>query len=127
MSSQSSTFTACPYDLADLADLADPIATIKREEALAAMDERLFAQASDRPDETRLNAALEGLRLAHLATRAANKAFADQMVAIGYRLESTGSYEDEERYFVHHTVQGWDDGLWGDTKGLVARRLVVKF
>lgn len=126
MSSQkSSTFTDCPYDLADL---ADPIATIKREEALAAMDERLFVQASDRPDETRLNAAIEGLRLAHLATRAANKAFADQMVAIGYRLESTGSYEDEERYFVHHTVfQGWDDGLWGDNKGLVARRLVVKF
>ena len=123
MSSQkSSTFTACPYDL------ADPIATIKREEALAAMDEQAFVQAADRPDETRLNAALEGLRLAHLATRAANKAFADQMVAIGYRLESTGSYEDEERYLVHHTVfQGWDDGLWGDTKGLAARRLVVKF
>lgn len=124
MSSQKSStgLTACPYDL------ADPIATIKSEESLAAMDDEAFFKASDRPDETRLNAAIECLRLAHLATRAANKAFADQMEANGYNLKSTGSYEDEELYFVHHTVlQGWDDGLWGDSKGLVARRLVVKF
>lgn len=124
MSSQKSStgLTICRYDL------ADTIAVIKHEELLAAMEDEAFFKASDRPDETMLNAAIECLRLANLATRAANKAFADQMEANGYRLESTGSYEDEERYFVHHTIlQGWDDGLWGDSQGLVARRLVVKF
>ena len=124
MSSQKSStgLTICSHDM------VDPIATIKQEESLAAMDDEAFFKASDRPDETMLNAAIEGLRVANLATRAANKAFADQMEANGYHLKSTGSYEDEERYFVHHTIsQGWDDGLWGDLQGLVARRLVVKF
>ena len=106
----------------------DPIATIKREESLAEMEDEAFLKVSDRPDEMMLNAAIEGLRVAHLATRAANKAFADQMEANGYRLESTGSYEDEERYFVHHTIgQGWNKGLWGDSQGLIARRLIVYF
>ena len=78
------------------------------------------------PDEKMLDEALDELRFGERAYTKARLDFMRQMGRNGYGLEEHDSIE-YEMFFVHSTVlDGWQDGLENDSKGLIARRLVVK-
>ena len=81
------------------------------------------------PDEKMLNEALEELRFGERAYARARLRFRTQMLDNGYTLEEYESHFNTENcmHLVHSTVlDGWQDGLEDDSKGLIARRLVVK-
>lgn len=82
------------------------------------------------PDEKRLNEALEELRFGEMVYAKYRLDFRTQMLLNGYTLRAYSPHfiaDDYCMYFVHNTVlDGWQDGLEDDSKGLIARRLVMK-
>ena len=91
----------------------------------------LQTDRSTAPDEVLLDEALQDLHLGEVIYNKTRFSVMNRMFYNGYELEAYGSSAESlgyEMYFVHRTVlDGWEEGLADDSKGLISMRLVVKF